>query len=94
MLDIIVKKNNISKKDIISAFFTATRDLDAAFPAEAARLSGWTDIPLMCSNEIDVKGSLEKCIRVMIHLNCPDEDKKIKHIYINDAKKLRPDLIK
>src|SRR5690554_1001455 len=72
LLEEIVKKNNLPEKNIISALFTMTRDLDAVFPAKAARLLGWTDTPLMCSSEIDVKGSLEKCIRVMIYINCTE----------------------
>ncbi|MDQ2085789.1 chorismate mutase [Herbivorax sp. ANBcel31] len=91
LLDEIIKENHLSKDDIISIIFTATKDLDAAFPAVAAREIGMNDVALMCMNEIDVPDSLKKCIRVMFHVNT-DTDKIIRHIYLNDSKVLRPDL--
>ena len=80
-------------EDVISIVFTVTRDLDAAFPAVAARQIGLTDIALMCMNEISVPGSLEKCIRVMIHFNTDKSNSEIKHVYLNRARILRPDLV-
>ena len=88
----IIKENNIETGDIISIFFTVTKDLDAAFPAVAARNIGLTDIALLCTNEIDVPGSLDRCIRVMMHFNTDKKNEDVKHIYMNEAKKLRPDL--
>ncbi|MDP4093139.1 MAG: chorismate mutase [Bacillota bacterium] len=88
----IVEKNSIRENDIISIIFTVTNDLNAAFPAVAARSMGWTDIPLMCSNEIPVPGSLEKCIRVMMHINTEKDNKDIKHVFLKGARSLRPDL--
>lgn len=90
----IVQANNINKDDIISVIFSATKDINAAFPATAAREMGWTDIPLMCTNEMDVPGSLEKCIRVMMHINTDKLNSQLKHIYLKEARKLRPDLVK
>jgi len=90
----IVQANNINKDDIISVIFSATKDINAAFPATAAREMGWTDIPLMCTNEMDVPGSLEKCIRVMMHINTDKSNSQLKHIYLKEARKLRPDLVK
>ena len=92
LLRAIVEKNEIKKEDIISIFFTVTKDLDAAFPAVAARKLGWTDIALMCANEMNVPGSLEKCIRVLMHINTEKDNSQIKHVYLNGAKVLRPDL--
>jgi len=92
MLKAIVEKNQIEKDDIISAFFSVTKDLDAAFPAAAARKIGWTDIALMCTNEIDVPGSLQKCIRVMVHFNTNKANSELVHVYMKGAKVLRPDI--
>lgn len=88
----IVTVNSIERQDIASVIFSMTHDLDAVFPAAAARQLGWTDIPLMCTNEIDVPGSLRRCIRVMIHFNTEKTNQEIRHIYMKGAKILRPDL--
>ncbi|WP_010250147.1 chorismate mutase [Acetivibrio cellulolyticus] len=88
----IIEKNRLKEDDIISIIFTVTNDLNAAFPAVAARNLGWTSIALMCTNEIDVPGSLKKCIRVLLHVNTDKKNDEIKHIYLNNAKVLRPDL--
>jgi chorismate mutase len=68
--------------------------LDAEFPAFAARQLGWWDVPLMCSYEIYVPGSLQRCIRIMIHWNTDKTQKEIVHPYLKEAKRLRPDLSK
>lgn len=88
----IVEKNQLKEEDIISIIFTVTNDLNATFPAVAARNLGWTSVALMCTNEIPVPGSLEKCIRVLMHINTNKRNNEIKHIYLNNAKVLRPDL--
>jgi chorismate mutase len=80
LLSEIVQANSISKDDIISVIFSTTRDINAAFPAVAAREMGWTDIPLMCTNEMEVPGSLEKCIRVLMHINTDKSNSQLKHI--------------
>lgn len=92
LLKEIIEKNNINKDDIISIIFTATKDLDAVFPAVAAREIGLNDVALMCMNEFDVPYGLKKCIRVMFHINTDKDKSEIKHIYLNDSKVLRPDL--
>jgi chorismate mutase len=94
LLDEIINKNRLDLNDIISVIFTMTDDLSASFPAIAARQLGWNDIPLMCMKELNIDNSLEKCIRVMFYINSDIERKKIKHIYLNGAKILRPDLVK
>jgi chorismate mutase len=91
LLNEIVKRNQLEAEDIISAFFTTTVDLDAAFPAVGARQIGWTSVALMCGNEMHVSGSLEKCIRVLIHINTNKKNSELKHVYIKGAKVLRPD---
>jgi chorismate mutase len=92
LLNTIIEKNQINKDYIISAIFSLTNDLNAAFPAAAARKIGWTDIALMCTNEVDVPGSLKKCIRVMVHFNTEKSNSELRHVYIKGAKALRPDL--
>jgi len=69
LLALMIHLNGIQKEDVASAIFTTTLDLNAAFPATAARQLGWLDVPLMCSHEIDVPGSLGMCIRALVHWN-------------------------
>lgn len=93
MLSEIVALNDIKPDDIASVFVTVTQDLDAAFPAKAIRqMPGWELVPLMCSLEIAVPGGLPKCIRLMVMINTEKSQREIHHVYLNDAKKLRPDL--
>lgn len=88
----MVEVNNTEIEDIASVFFTVTKDLDAAFPAEAARNIGWNEVALMDAVEIPVPGSMPRVIRVLMHVNASD-DFKPKHVYLGNAKKLRPDLV-
>lgn len=92
LLQSMTEQNGIIKEDIISVIFSVTTDLNAAFPAVAARRLGWTDIALMSTYEIDVPGSLQKCIRVLMHLNTEKSNRELKFIYLKEARKLRPDL--
>lgn len=78
--------------DAASVLFTVTPDLTSAFPAEAARQLGWTDVPLMCAQEIPVPGALPRCIRVLIHWNCDLPQSAVHHVYLGEALRLRPDL--
>ena len=94
LLSEIMKQNSINKDDLISMIFTLTPDLNACFPARAARNIGFDNVPLMCMSEIDVKGALEKCIRILIHTNSDKSLDEIKHIYLKGATVLRPDLSK
>jgi monofunctional chorismate mutase len=81
----------LKTEEIINAFFTATPDLKSAYPAQAARNMGWTMIPMMCVQEMHVVGSLPKCIRVLLQVQ-QKKDREVKHVYLGEAKKLRPDL--
>lgn len=92
LLSLIASENGISDKDIVSIIFTVTPDLNAAFPAEAARELGWNFVPLLCATEIPVPGSLEKCIRVLVHAYMSCSQEEVRHIYLGEAIKLRPDL--
>jgi chorismate mutase len=94
MIALIIRQNGIAKEDVASAIFTTTRDLDAEFPALAARQLGWIDVPLLCGHEISVPGSIGNCIRVLIHWNTDKRQEEITHVYLNAAAKLRPDLSK
>lgn len=93
MLRKISQENAIDNEDIVSVFFTVTKDLNAVFPAKAAREIGWTQIPLLDAIAPNIENSLKKCIRVMIHFYTYKNRNEIKHIYLNGATVLRPDLV-
>lgn len=90
LLQLMIQRNELQAEDIASGIFTLTEDLDAAFPALAARMLGWEDVPLLCTREIPVPGSLRKCIRILLHVNTTRSLKEIRHIYIRGAVNLRP----
>lgn len=93
LLNEILSQNNISKEDISHVIFTLTKDINADFPAKFARTElGFDDVPMICSNEIDVPNSLPMCIRALVVVNSDKSQKEIRHIYQQEAKKLRPDL--
>ncbi len=79
-------------QDIASAVFTVTEDVSSAFPALAARQIGWDQVPMICTREIPVPGSLLLCIRVLIHWNTDKKQEEIQHVYLRAARQLRPDL--
>jgi chorismate mutase len=91
LLALMIRQNDIQPEDVASAIFSTTTDLDAEFPALAARQLGWIDVALMCVHELDVPGSLRRCIRVLLHWNTDKAPGDIVHIYIKDAAHLRPD---
>jgi chorismate mutase len=89
----LIERNGIRGDDVASAIFTTTPDLDAEFPARAARaLDGWRHVPLLCTREIPVPGALERCIRVLIHWNTERAQREVRHAYLHGAERLRPDL--
>jgi chorismate mutase len=94
LLALMIRINGIEPDQVASAMFSLTRDLDAEFPALAARQLGWLDVPLLCTYEVDVPGSLRKCVRVLIHWNTDKPQHEIRHIYVKDAQRLRPDISK
>lgn len=94
LLALMIRRNGIEPVDVASATFTLTRDLDAEFPALAARQLGWIDVPLLCGYEVAVPGSLPHCIRVLIHWNTIQRQNEIHHVYMRGAEVLRPDLSK
>jgi chorismate mutase len=87
----IMARNEVTPADVVSCIFTVTADLDAEFPAVAARQLGFDQVPLMCAREIPVPGSLPKVVRVLMHYYA-DEAHRAKHVYLGEAQKLRMDL--
>lgn len=89
----MIAQNGIKADDVASVWMTMTEDLVSAFPAKALRnIEGWKYVPVMCSREIPVPGSLPKCIRVMMHVHTTKAQDEIVHVYLEKAKCLRPDL--
>jgi len=94
LLEAIVRENGIDTEDIAAAFFTVTADLNAEFPATAAReLMGWVYVPMLCEVEINVPGRLGKCIRVMVLVNTGKSQRDLRHVYLRKATVLRKDLL-
>jgi chorismate mutase len=91
LLTRIVEVNELQQEDIASVFFTTTTDVNAEYPALAARQLGWYDVALMCGHEMVVPGALKMCIRVLIHWNTTLRNDEIQHVYIRGAVNLRPD---
>lgn len=92
LLQAIVEANALENEQIISILFSATEDLDAAYPAIAARELGITDASLLCFQEMKVQGSLTMCLRVMLHVEKDSCQKEARHVYLKGAKILRPDI--
>ena len=93
LLDEIVRANNVRHEHVASIIFTTTPDLTAEFPAVAAREAGWTDVALECLHEMNVPGSLPKCLRILMHVNTERPAAEIKHVYLHGARVLRRDLV-
>ncbi len=91
LLKLMIEANQLHADDIASVILTTTPDLNAEYPALAARALGWHDVALLCAHEMNVPHGLSKCIRVLIHWNTPVRADQVKHIYIRDAVNLRPD---
>ena len=92
LLQEVLKANSISNDDLISILFTATPDLQSDFPAAGVRELGLVDLPLICAQELDVKGSLPRTIRLLIHANSSLTRSEVTHKYLRGAAVLRPDL--
>ncbi len=93
LLKELLKSNEIVEFDeIVSAIFTTSPDLTSTFPAEAARAIGMKQVPLLCASEIAVPSSLPRCIRVLLHVNTDKKQSEIVHVYLREAKRLRPDM--
>ena len=92
LLQLMIEANNIHPDDVASVVFTTTPDINAEYPALAARKLGWTDTALLCGHEMNVPHGLEKCIRILCHWNTTKPAREIQHIYIKGAVNLRPDI--
>ena len=92
LLDEIVRINAVERDDVASIMFTTTMDLDAEFPAVAARAAGWNDIALECLNEMHVPGSLQRCLRILMHVNTDRAAHELTHVYLRGATALRRDI--
>jgi chorismate mutase len=91
LLQALVEANGIDLADVASVIFTTTPDLTSAYPARAARQLGWNDIALLGTQEAGVKQGLRRCIRVLLHWNTNHPQHEIVHVYLKDARQLRPD---
>ena len=90
LLAVITGLNELRSEDIAYVWFTVTPDLDAEFPAFAARELGWTEVPLMCGREIPVPGALPFCIRTLISWNTAKTQREVRHVFLHRARELRP----
>lgn len=90
----MARANSLKPTDIISIFFTTTKDINAKFPAYAATGLGWKYVPLLCAHEMNVPGAIKKCIRILMHAYTTKSPQEIRHKYLRKAKSLRPDLVK
>jgi chorismate mutase len=93
LLAAIVEANQVEHDHVASIIFTTTVDLNAEFPAVAAREDGWTDVALQCMHDMNVPGSLSRCIRILMHVNTERSNAELQHIYLRGARRLRTDLV-
>lgn len=92
LLSAVLQRNRIDPEDLVSIMFTATEDLRAAFPAEAARRMGLGRVPLMCAQEISVEGSMPSVIRILLHFHSERTLDEVEHVYLDGAESLRDDV--
>jgi tryptophan synthase alpha chain len=91
LLDAIIRLNDVAAEDVVSAIFTTTPEITASFPAMAARELGWTDVPLLCAHEMAVPGALRGVVRILLHINTTRTPSEIRHVYLREARALRPE---
>ncbi|HJH11840.1 MAG TPA: chorismate mutase [Metalysinibacillus jejuensis] len=95
LVTVMAEQNNITPEQITSVIISTTPDITSAFPAKAVRLmEGWQYVPVMCMHEMNVAHALPLCIRVLMHADVTVTQKEVQHVYLNEAVKLRPDLVK
>lgn len=94
LLEEIIRLNDLKDfGEIVSAVFTTTPDLTSVFPAEAARGLGMNLVPLLCASEIAVPNAMNRCVRVLLHVNTERTQQEMVHVYLREAKRLRPDVV-
>jgi chorismate mutase len=91
LLVALIRLNKIESEDVVSAIFTTTPELTASFPALAARDMGWTEVPLLCAHEMNVPGALRGVVRILLHVNTTRTPAEIRHVYLREARALRPE---
>lgn len=92
LVEAIMTQNEVAWEDVVSVIFTATPDLNEAYPAQVLPRIGGTDIPTLCGQEMDVPGALERCLRVLVLVNTEKSARELRHVYLGAARALRPDL--
>ena len=92
LLETLLERNGVATPDIVSVFFTATPDLRSVFPAEAARRMGLGSVPLMCAQEMDVEGAMERVVRILMHFHTARSQDEVTPAYLDGAESLRDDL--
>lgn len=92
LLSELINRNGIISDDIASAIFTTSPDLNAEYPAIAARKLGWSNVALLCGHEMGVSHGMQSCLRILIHWNTDKSADDIVHVYLDEARSLRPDL--
>jgi chorismate mutase len=94
LFQVLIKENDLAPENIVSATFTLTSDLNAAYPSTFVReyLEGWDQVPLLDVAQLSIPGSLPRCLRVLLHVNSPLQQDQIQHAYLREAKRLRLDL--
>ncbi|MGH2693947.1 MAG: chorismate mutase [Actinomycetota bacterium] len=92
LLGAMLERNSVVPADVVSLIFTATPDLTATFPAQAARNLD-LEVPLLCAQEIAVPGAIQRCVRVLMHLYSTRDYASLRHVYLGDARRLREDLL-
>ncbi len=92
LLSAMLKTNEVDLEEVASAFFTTTPDLNAEFPAVAARDMGWEHVALLCGHEMNKPGGLPMCLRILLHVNTSKAARDIRHVYLRGARVLRPDM--
>lgn len=92
LMTAVFERNALTADDLISIVFTATDDLHAGFPAEAAREAGIRHVPLLCARELEIDGGIERCVRILIHAYTDRSPLELRHVYLHAARQLRTDL--
>jgi chorismate mutase len=92
LLRAMVRANRVKADAVAAAIFSLTPDLDAEFPAIAARRMGWTEVPLMCCRELPVRGAMKRVVRILLLVNTRTAPSRIRHQYLGRTPRLRPDL--
>jgi chorismate mutase len=92
LIHAVFERNDLVEDDLVSVVFTATADIDSAYPAEAAREAGFVHTPLLCARELEIVGGIERCIRVLVHAYTTRDKHELRHVYLHHARQLRTDL--